>query len=377
MANDQDYIRISGLIQKAIQGDLDQTGQAELDRWRQADPGNEQLYQQLFDRHYRETELQYFARYDEEAAYARFTGKLTHRRKRRLPWIAAASIILVSGAAAWFLLHRQAGPAEQQLVQQHDIAPGHNQATLTLASGKKIILTKGLNGLLATQGQTHINATANTIVYQAGAKEQPISYNTLSTARGEQSPYPLVLADGTKVWLNAESSITFPAAFNSRERIVKVTGEAYFEVVHDPAHPFKVQTPTQTIEDIGTAFDVNCYSDEPAPKTTLVQGSVKVNNLILQPGQQTDGRAITSARLSEVTAWKDGTFRFSDENIQTLMRQLARWYDIDVAYQGPVSKEGFNARISRSQPISVILNALQRTGSIHFKIAGRRVTVIE
>jgi len=287
---------------------------------------------------------------------------------------AAASILIALSVGGHLLLHQQQ-PTETLV--KNDIEPGHNQATLILANGKKIILTRGLNGLLARQGKTQIHVHQNNIIYDAKNKTgDQISYNTLSTAKGEQSPYPLILTDGTKVWLNAESSITFPTAFNQKERIVKITGEALFEVAHDPKQPFKVEAANQTIEDIGTQFDVNAYIDEPATKTTLIEGSVKVNNIIIKPGQQTDGSHIKTVNTEIVTAWKEGNFHFEGDDIQTVMRQLTRWYNIDVTYQGQITHEVFYADISRNRNISAVLKLLEKTNGVQFKIEGRRVAVI-
>jgi transmembrane sensor len=307
------------------------------------------------------------------------SGIIPLKKQHLWPRIAAAaSIVLALSAGGYFLLHKPQPKTETARLIKNDIAPGHNQATLTLAGGKKIILTKGLSGTLAKQGQTIINATKNNIIYNAKNKTgDQFSYNTLTTARGEQSPYPLVLADGTKVWLNAESSITFPTAFNQKERIVKVTGEAYFEVAHNAKQPFKVQTAGQTIEDIGTRFNVNAYTDESATRTTLIEGVVKVNRKLLAPGQQCDGKTVKQVNASQSIAWKNGDFDFDDDKITTVMRQLARWYDVDVQYEGNLTTEGFNAQISRRQNISVVLKALERTNGVRFKIEGRRVTVMQ
>ena len=296
--------------------------------------------------------------------------------RRTIAWTAAACLLISIFTWRYFALDKQSVQKISQLLN-HDIAPGNNQATLTLSNGEKIILTKDLSGKLATQGTTIIQADSNSIAYTNTQPADKISYNTLTTARGEQSPYPLVLADGTKVWLNAESSITFPTAFNETTRIVKITGEALFEVAHNVKQPFKVQTEKQTIEDIGTTFDVNAYPDESSTRTTLIEGRVKVNNIILKPGEQTDGRQVIPVNITKVVAWKDSKFRFIDDNIQTVMRQLARWYNIDVSYADTANSEGFNAIMSRNQNISVILSGLERTNGVHFKIEGRRVTVIK
>jgi len=302
------------------------------------------------------------------------------KRVWKIRSFAAAAVFAGLTIGGYFLLHKQQPAQQTARLYKNDIAPGHNQATLTLSNGKKIILTKGLSGLLAQQGQTQINVSQNNIIYDAKNQTgDQISYNTLSTARGEQSPYPLVLADGTKVWLNAESSITFPTGFNGAVRIVKITGEAYFEVVHNDKQPFKVQTDKETIEDIGTHFDVNAYADE-THRTTLIEGAVKVNGTPIKPGEQAiivnNSITVKKVNTGQFIAWKNGDFDFENDQITTVMRQLSRWYDIDVNYQGPANTEGFHAQISRHQNISVILQALERTNGVHFKIEGRRVTII-
>jgi transmembrane sensor len=291
---------------------------------------------------------------------------------------AAASVILALSFGGYFLLQEKR--SQQIAYYKNDIPPGHNQATLTLANGKKIILVKGLSGTLAQQGNTQIGINGQSaIAYTATVANvnQPVAYNTLSTAVGEQSPYPLILPDGSKVWLNAQSSITFPTAFNGKERIVRITGEALFEVAHNAEHPFKVQTEKQTIEDIGTTFNVNAYADETATKTTLIEGKVKVNNMFLEPGQQSDGANINTVNTRRYTAWRNGDFYFEDDNIQTVMRELSRWYNVKINYEGDMTTESFDAQISRNKNISAILQILENTKGVHFKIEGRRITVIE
>ena len=286
---------------------------------------------------------------------------------------AAASIILCVSFAGYYLLHKQ---QPEQIAYKNDVPPGRNQATLTLANGQKILLSKGMNQKLA-QGNTTVQIN-NQITYTTGIATQiKTTYNTLATAIGEQLPYPLILPDGSKVWLNAKSSITFPTAFNGKDRIVKITGEALFEVAHNAGKPFKVLTEKQTIEDIGTTFNVNAYTDEPDTKTTLVEGKVKVNNIFLEPGQQSDGSHIRTVNTKRYIAWKSDDFYFENDNIQTVMRELARWYNIEVDYEGDMTLDNFTARISRTKNISNILHILENTKGVHFKIDGRRVTVIE
>jgi len=306
---------------------------------------------------------------------------------------AAASVILALSFGGYFLLHKQR--AEQTAYFKNDIPPGHNRATLTLANGEKIILTKGLSGQLAQQANTLIGINSqNTIAYTVAGKNvnKTVDYNTLSTAIGEQSPYPLVLADGTKVWLDAKSSITFPVAFTGKEREVKITGEAYFEVIHDSAHPFKVAVKDQIVEDIGTHFNINAYDDENTVRTTLLEGSVKISvpasssalmkdGIMLNPGQQSVMNNVTfniaNSDIEKVMAWKNGYFRFNHDKIEDIMRELSRWYNIDVQYSGTRPDEKFYATISRNRNISEVLVMLENTKGVHFKIEGRRVTVMQ
>jgi len=308
-------------------------------------------------------------------------------------FVAAASIIFCTSIGGYLLLHKQ--HLEQTVSYKNDILPGHDQATLTLANGNKIILTKGLSGVLAQQGNTSIGVNGQSAIsYIANAKKTSLSvaYNTLSTTVGEQSPYPLILADGTKVWLDAKSSITFPVVFTGKDRIVKITGEAYFEVAHNSAHPFKVAVKNQIVEDIGTRFNINAYDDENVVKTTLVQGSVKVSvptsslsalkaGVKLNPGQQSilnsNGLNIDNANIEETVAWKNGYFQFDNENISSVMRKLSRWYNIDVQYSGTISNEKFYATSSRYKNISEVLKMLEKTQGVHFTIEGRRISVIQ
>lgn len=364
-----DKTRAEQLFEKLRNDTLTELERAELESWYNHHAGQERpLNDELLFR-------SRLAQMDEAFPFE-------YRSVRRLwPRIAAAASILIAcGTGLYFYLHNKPQQQSQQLVAQHDVPPGHNQATLTLANGQKIVLTNNLKGKIATQGKTNISANNQNIVYQNTQQEDQVNYNSLTTARGEQSPYPLVLADGTKVWLNAASSITFPTAFPGKERIVKLTGEAYFEVAHNSRQPFKVETNGQLTEDIGTGFDINSYTNEPAQRTTLVEGAIKVNGQLLKPGQQSlltnNNIKIAQANLKQVLAWKNGEFRFDGQQIGDIMRQLERWYNIDVQYEGDISKEEFLGAISRYKNISQVLHMLSYNGAVHFKVEGRRVTVI-
>ncbi|MDB5158828.1 MAG: hypothetical protein JWR50_3535 [Mucilaginibacter sp.] len=296
----------------------------------------------------------------------------------------AASVILCISVSAFFLLRKT--PSKQtSLVTNNDLLPGTNKATLTIGNGNKIILTDAKNGKLAVQGNSAINKTAEgLVVYQPEQKaaEKETVYNTLTTPRGGK--YNLVLADGTKVWLDAASSITYPTTFTGTDREVKMTGQVYFEVEHNAAKPFRVMVNHQTVQVLGTHFNINAYDDEPGIKTTLLTGKVLVSkgveSAILMPGQQSivlsSGNKIfvKTASLEEATAWKDGYFHFESDNIQTVMRQFARWYDVDVQFDGNVPERAISGDIDRNSKASVALRILTLL-KVHSKIEGKKIII--
>ena len=318
----------------------------------------------------------------EEEIYA---ALLPHIRMGRKPSLwpriaAAASIVVLLGFGGYLALHKKHTSA--QLVQV--ISPGQNRATLTLANGQKIVLAKGLKGQLAVQGGTVIQASDNNITYNGTDKEETVSYNILSTEKGEQSPYPLILADGTKVWLDAASSITFPTAFTGKQRKVQLTGQGYFEVSHNPAMPFIVKTSKSEVQVLGTHFNVSAYEDDQETKTTLLEGSVKIKGKtatgILKPGEQAvltgnDRLSIIKDVDTETeVAWKDGLFVFKNASIEQVMTKASRWYDINIKYEGNVPKRKLNGRMSRAADISELLGILQ-FGGIKYRVEGKNVTV--
>jgi transmembrane sensor len=270
-----------------------------------------------------------------------------------------------------------------------DIAPGISTATLTLSNGQKINLNNTANGQIASQSGTRILKTANgQITYQASNPNKAIYdtvSNMISVPRGGQ--WQVDLPDGSKVWLNSASTLTYPVTFaHQKNRIVKLSGEGYFEVAKDKMHPFLVKTSQQEVQVYGTHFNINSYPDESFVNTTLAEGSVKVSMTgghprFLVPGQQAilKGRILTvsEANVEETLAWKNGYFRFNDENIRSIMRKLSRWYNVDVQYGPDITNDGLNGKISRFKNISQVLRALEATKSVHFKVEGRRVTVMK
>ena len=310
-----------------------------------------------------------------------------HNRIKFLPRMAAAaSILLFLAAGAYFAFHTTAikrGLVSQKL--KNDVLPGINSATLTLGNGKTIVLNSRANGRIAVQGATTvIKSKDGQILYEDGTGENDsVMENLITTRRKEQ--YSVILADETKVWLNAGSSIKYPTIFKGKNREVTVSGELYFEVAHNASKPFRVLVNNQIIEVLGTHFNINAYSDEPGIKTTLLEGSVRVsanNNIkLLKPGQQAvfqnDELTVSEADTEEATAWKNGYFRFKNEDIKSIMRKLSRWYDIDVEFGKEITAEEFSGKVSRFRNISQVLNMLELSKSVHFKIEGRRVTVLK
>jgi ferric-dicitrate binding protein FerR (iron transport regulator) len=298
----------------------------------------------------------------------------------------AAAVLLVLAGGAWWWRNNAAHPSDLAKQEQpaRDLQPGGSRAILTLSGGRQIVLDSAANGVLTQQGNTQVQKLSNGQLAYNNIHEKPaeVLYNTLSTPRGGQ--YQLTLPDGTKVWLNAASSITYPTAFTSTDRTVKITGEAYFEVVHNARRPFRVQTYGQLIEDIGTAFNVNSYDDEPWLKTTLVEGAVKVSMVgvvrTLSPGQQAQSKGgdfdvIAHADVQQALAWKNGAFSFRDADLATVMRQLARWYDIEVEYEGAVPAGTFDGEIGRGLRLSQVLEGLANT-RIHYKIINNHKIII-
>ena len=300
------------------------------------------------------------------------------RRWVRRAMTAAAVVLLLVGLFRLWRTYRTDEAATAPVVI---VPPGGNKAVLTLAGGQKIILDSAAAGILAEQGNTHVQKLGDgKLAYEAGTQRGAATaplYNTLTTPRGGQ--YQLTLPDGTKVWLNAASSLTYPTAFTGGSRTVEMTGEAYFEVAHDKKHPFTVKVGGQTIEDIGTQFNVNAYTDEPAQVTTLLEGAVKVDGHLLRPGEKamvTGGDIrVTQGDPDQAVAWKNGLFDFNDAGVETVMRQLSRWYNVDVTYEGNIPTRQFTGMIGRSLTLNQVLAGLTKE-RVHYQIeAGNQLII--
>ena len=277
---------------------------------------------------------------------------------------AAAAIAMIT-LGTWLYLDKIASPpgaSRNDELVKNDIAPGRNLATLTLANGKVITLDTNKTNVIV----------ADSI--------KMMTMLTAATPRG--GTYQVTLPDSSKVWLNAASKISFPSLFNGIERRISLAGEAYFEVSPDKSRPFIVESTGQEIRVLGTHFNVNAYTDEGDTKTTLLEGSVKVSSgetVLLKPGQQSilssNALKVHQADVEEDMAWKNGDFVFNGEKIQSIMKKISRWYNIDVEYSGDITDDDLYGKVSRSKNISQVLKALESTKLVQFKIEGRKVIV--
>ncbi len=307
---------------------------------------------------------------------------------RRLASVAAVFLFVLIGSSIYFLNRKNNTPASADNTVQNnnkqDVLPGSDKAFLTLADASIIVLDEANNGVIAQQGVTKITKLGEKVLYAPGtASDGKMLYNTLTTPRGGQ--YQIALSDGTQVWLNAGSSLRFPASFNEGRRTVEVTGEAYFEVAKDASKPFIVKINEAEVQVLGTHFNVMAYQDEVSIRTTLLEGAVKFvkgnASSLLKPGQQSqlsqDGqiKIVSNVDVEQVVAWKNGMFYFDNADIGTVMRQLSRWYDVDVLYQSNNIEHLFVGKMPRSSKLSDVLKALELTSNIQFEIQGKKIIV--
>lgn len=306
-----------------------------------------------------------------------------HRRR----WVAAAAIaVLVAGG--FYLIHRKQ-PASANLVageehwQQFDLPPGKNGAILTLSSGKRILLDSVRNGALENQGNAHLVKETDAISYQAEQHRQDqVVYNSMSTPRSRQ--YQLILSDGSRVWLNAASSIRFPTSFPGNERRVEITGEAYFEIAPDKEKPFIVQTGNMEVQVLGTHFDLMAYDDENHISTTLIEGAVKVKSgsqeRVLSPGQQgsieksSGNLSVKEVETDPVIAWTQERLALTNADFGGLMRQISRWYDVDVVFDGKIPDLQIGGFIHKDVYLSTVMEFLGRNG-LHYRMEGRKIII--
>lgn len=382
------------LILKHLRQELTPDDERALKSWQEASDSNREFLASFSDQDLLiEQVKEYYG--SRQAAEQRSGSKMPPvinmpPRRKRLYWYMAAAAVLLLLSIGGYRWLTYDNPIQ---VVQASISPGKDGAILTLSDGTQIILDSAANGKLAEQGKTTIIHKDGQISYQ-GSNQEPgkILYNTMTTPRGRQ--YKLKLSDGTAIWLNAASAVTYPTLFAGNKREISVTGEVYLEVAPDKTKPFIVhysspngEGPGGAIEVLGTKFAVNAYSDEAYVKTTLLEGSIglmaqvndKDTHTILKPGQQIkvsheNLTLIQHANIEEATAFMNGFFYFDHADIKTVMRQLEKWYDIQVSYTAPVSKRTFDGELERNLPLQVVLSILEKNG-VQFSVKGNQVQV--
>lgn len=387
---DQGARRIAFLIAGYIRGTISEQDHDELDDWVNESDHNMKLFEELTDEDNLEQNLAWMDQLNAAQSYQQLLkeGKFEKTAKKfrmNRVWMAAASIIVIALVFLILqLLSKNKNTKESSMIADSTLQPGGNKATLTLENGAVIDLSLAKNGLInADSGITIIKTQDGSMVYEDDTIVQSVSMmHTLTTPVGGQ--FQVTLPDGTKVWLNASSSLRYPSHFTRDERIVQLHGEGYFEVAKKSHQPFLVTAGDSKVEVLGTHFNINAYPDEPFLTTTLLEGSVKVYNrstsTLLIPGEQSsiegDAIHVSNADTSNTVAWKNNEFKFTDAPIETVMRQVQRWYGAEIIYQDKVAHH-FNATVDRTEPIDQLLHYLEETGQVHFKLANKKIIVMK
>ncbi|MBL7739085.1 MAG: FecR domain-containing protein [Chitinophagaceae bacterium] len=414
--------RIAYLIAGHLRQTLSEGEKDELDEWISSDDKNQRLFEEMVSPYLLEQNLKEYDKPDEAAALKRIKEKLRfstpvptiqpNKKRMLLRWSIAASVIVLTGLAIYFVTQQPNNTTETTEGSKPDIAAGGNRATLTLADGSTIDLATAKNGLMSSSDGPDVLKTAEgQISYEEGKETTGKGSHVLSTPAGGQ--YAVTLPDGTRVWLNARSSLKYPVVFDERERIVELEGEGYFEVAPSNSPqgggqtkiPFVVKVKGgMEVEVVGTHFNINAYEDEGEMKTTLLEGKVVLRRFDklsaqddsgewsvvsgeqpkssneLKPGEQLiidrngKWRMESGVDTGMVTAWKNGKFQFKDATIEAIMKQVARWYDAEIVYEGRVDYH-FNATIYRKENVSKLLELLEGTGRVRFSIEGRKIVV--
>jgi ferric-dicitrate binding protein FerR (iron transport regulator) len=388
---------ISRLLFKYLQGTLTSNEEFELEKWKLQSAENQQFFDELSKqaKPQRNTADELKGSLEERifnkitAQVPELEGNVIRMRSGWWKYAVTAAVVLILFGYSIMTMMQDRRP-EQAFAKIEDTvedvaAPDGNFASITLASGEKVDLNAATNGTLASQGKVQVLKTADgLIVYKAatGRIKGKMQFNTLSNPKGS-NVIGMVLEDGTKVWLNAGSSLTYPVAFIGKERKVSITGEAYFEVAKNKAMPFRITREGMVVEVLGTHFNVNAYGDEPHMKVTLLEGAVKISSGnvsgLLKPGQQAkvkdnDINVNSDVNVDQVMAWKNGYFSFEKAGIKEVMRQIARWYNIEVTYEGEIPDENFGGELRRNSKLSSVLKVLEKSG-VKFRIENNRVIV--
>lgn len=396
--------RISQLLYKHLRGTLTEAEHAELMAWAAADPANWELLNRVVDEESLEAGIQGWYAIprrsvaDDPRLDAAITQHETDTKRQRfrqqirriLPY--AAAVLFMAFAGIWYTY--EPGQPEIHEIAAKDMLAGGNKAFLTLTDGRKIDLSTERSGIIVRNGHiTYEDGSSLAVLPDIGESVQTISQLELSTPRG--GTYQMTLPDGSKAWLNASSTIKYPSSFSGKKRVVEISGEVYFDIREDSKRPFKVLSRGQEVEVLGTEFNISAYSDEHETKTTLVNGKIRLSlatapgeasltpdkSLILIPGEQGALRnghiAKSNVDVSQYTAWKEGFFDFNRLPTPVAIAQLARWYDLDVVYEGKLPEANLFAYIDRNKPLSAILKALEKS-KLKFKVvqAGDRKQLI-
>lgn len=399
MENFEKAFDIAKYITKYLRNELDAAERRELQHWLDEHEDNKALFEKLTSEDYLHQQLINNGQFNVESAFRKFienraTEKpvISIRKNYGKWWMAAAGFFLLSASLLYVFLVKNNTQMDAEMITQssqtksNDVLPGGNKAVLTLADGSVIELDEAANGTLSTQGNMKvIKLPGGKLAYEKGKGQlAEVQYNTVTTPVGGQ--YELVLSDGSHVWLNAASSITFPTYFAQGNREVQVNGEVYLDVAHDRSRPFIVKADNVNIAVLGTSFNLSAYKNDDEIITTLVEGSVKISDanesVVIEPGEQAQVNhstnkisVIKDVNLESITAWKNGKFNFQEEDIHAIMRKLERWYGITVTFQSNVTREKFVGVISRDVKLSQILKMLEKTGVVDFTIVGKNVIV--
>lgn len=387
--------RIADLISGYLFNELNDYEMEELEQWINASTQNKDIFESILDESNLEDQGRIYTSINVASALIKVKQQLEFAEQTEVPkdrkmkqlWVritVAASLLLIGTIGVYYLNHSRIPGPSTNLVKQAVINPGSNKATLTLANGKKIMLSSATKGELANEAGVVITKTADGIlVYEVKDRKERGNHemNMLSTPNGGQ--YQVSLPDGTKVWLNAATSLKYPASFSrTKERKVELTGEAYFEVAKDKTHPFVVVANQQTVEVLGTHFNINSYTNQEFSKTTLLEGSVKINGrILLKPGEEgaltkSGALAVHAVDAESAIAWKNGLFIFENETLKIAMDKIARWYDVEVEYQNPSLKSlTVGGIISRFEKVSEVLNLFEKAADIQFTLKGRTIII--
>ncbi|MBO9202949.1 MULTISPECIES: FecR family protein [Niastella] len=399
----KDNSAINGIIYKVITNEeLTSTESTMYEDWIGGDEGKREMVETWKNDEFKIQQLKAFHRIDVKGGWAKIqqgldNGKqvsINNRSRKLFRDVAtsAAAVLFILAAAYLFWYRKQDNaPVVKETVNpvaKQGIAPAQMSASLTLADGSKILLDSTKAGQLAQQGEAVVVNEKGVLKYEGKTTEQQeLLFNTLTTAYAQK--YAMVLADGSKVWLNAGASIRYPVAFTGNERKVAITGEAYFEVAHDPNKPFIVHVTDQKgqgmdVQVLGTHFNINAYDDEAVIKTTLLEGSVQIKlndyQTLLTPGQQSQvgngaPQVIKNVNVDAVVAWKNGLFSFENTDIGVVMRQLTKWYDIEVVYEGTKPSDKISGEMERDVPLAEVVKKLAFMTHLQFRIEGRKLIV--